>query len=414
MSRPVRPALPVRWRCRPRTGAQGAGVGRRNSSPYDHGVSAAESPADDIRSTGRHHVVVDFSRCPQQRARRRVLGDFGPMSSRSSVPSLGDDLARGHRMTPRRQPVSTRSTRNKRPSPRSGFLYGPTMRAIGPDRRHRGGRTSGPARWASRPGLRGSATREPRLICSITGFGRDAGHRFLGYADLLVQAVSGLMSVTGPGPARHQGKGRTRRRPDQLHAYRECRPHHRDRGEGQRVETNLLAALLSRWSTRPPGISALQVVPGIMGNRHQHHPIRDVPDRGPADRPGRRQRQAVRGYGRSAPEYPRSAPIPASVQSRSCGQPAEPVRRPRRGVRAHGADHWHAVLTEPVPAGPINDLGGVLCRATRPGAGSRGTGSRTRRLRIRSPLSASPGWLPTAATATGRRGTAVTRSRWFV
>ena len=39
---------------------------------------------------------------------------------------------------------------------------------------------------------------QPHLIyCSITGFGRDRGAALPGY-DLLVQAVGGLMSVTGP------------------------------------------------------------------------------------------------------------------------------------------------------------------------------------------------------------------------
>ena len=40
----------------------------------------------------------------------------------------------------------------------------------------------------------------PDLIyCSITGFGRDGGADLPGY-DLLVQAVGGLMSVTGTEP----------------------------------------------------------------------------------------------------------------------------------------------------------------------------------------------------------------------
>ena len=48
-----------------------------------------------------------------------------------------------------------------------------------------------------RPGL---------IYCSITGFGRDGGAAMPGY-DLLVQAVGGLMSVTGPAPGARASNG---------------------------------------------------------------------------------------------------------------------------------------------------------------------------------------------------------------
>lgn len=90
---------------------------------------------------------------------------------------------------------------------------------------------------------------KPDLVyCSITGFGRDGGAALPGY-DLLVQAVGGLMSVTGSGPDEpvkvgvavvdvlaglHAGLGI-------LAALR-----HRDRtGQGQRVDVDLFSASLS-------------------------------------------------------------------------------------------------------------------------------------------------------------------------
>src|SRR5690348_1047370 len=89
----------------------------------------------------------------------------------------------------------------------------------------------------------------PRLVyCSITGFGAGAGASLPGY-DLLVQALGGLMSITGSPDGEPQKVGVALvdvlaglfATVGILAALR-----HRDAtGEGQRVEVDLLSALLA-------------------------------------------------------------------------------------------------------------------------------------------------------------------------
>jgi Predicted acyl-CoA transferases/carnitine dehydratase len=116
------------------------------------------------------------------------------------------------------------------------------------------------------------AAANPRVVyCSISGFGTAGGAALPGY-DLLVQATSGLMSLTGDagGPPYRAGvavfdviTG--------LHAAVAILAalHHRERtGEGQRVETNLLSAALSGLVNQTSAVLAGGVVPGRLGNAH--------------------------------------------------------------------------------------------------------------------------------------------------
>jgi crotonobetainyl-CoA:carnitine CoA-transferase CaiB-like acyl-CoA transferase len=111
----------------------------------------------------------------------------------------------------------------------------------------------------------------PRLIyCSITGFGAEAAH-LPGY-DLLVQALGGLMSITGPsdGPPHKVGVALV----DVLAGLYATIGilaaviHRGDSGEGQRVEINLLSSLLSAMVNQSGAYTAAGVVPARMGNRH--------------------------------------------------------------------------------------------------------------------------------------------------
>jgi len=109
------------------------------------------------------------------------------------------------------------------------------------------------------------------VYCSITGFGRRGGAQLAGY-DLLVQAVGGLMSVTGPGPGEPTKVGVAL--VDVIAGLHACvgilaALRHRDAtGEGQRVELDLLSSLLSALTNQTSAYLNAGVVPQAMGNRH--------------------------------------------------------------------------------------------------------------------------------------------------
>jgi crotonobetainyl-CoA:carnitine CoA-transferase CaiB-like acyl-CoA transferase len=112
--------------------------------------------------------------------------------------------------------------------------------------------------------------RHPGIVyCSITGFGAEADLQ--GY-DLLVQALGGLMSITGPPDGGPQKVGAALvdviaglyAASGILIALR-----HRDQtGQGQHVEVDLLSSLLAGLVNRASGYTVAHVVPGRMGNSH--------------------------------------------------------------------------------------------------------------------------------------------------
>jgi crotonobetainyl-CoA:carnitine CoA-transferase CaiB-like acyl-CoA transferase len=112
----------------------------------------------------------------------------------------------------------------------------------------------------------------PALIyCSITGFGSGEGARLPGY-DLLVQALGGLMSITGEPGGEPQKVGVAL--VDVLAGLFAtvgilAAARHRDAtGEGQLVEVNLLSALLAALVNQASAYTIAGVVPGRLGNAH--------------------------------------------------------------------------------------------------------------------------------------------------
>ena len=112
----------------------------------------------------------------------------------------------------------------------------------------------------------------PRLVyCSITGFGSEAGAELPGY-DFVVQALGGLMSITGDPDGEPTkagvalvdvltGKDATI---GILAALQE-----RERsGMGQRIEVNLLSSLLGSLANQAGAFLATGTSPGPLGNRH--------------------------------------------------------------------------------------------------------------------------------------------------
>ena len=113
----------------------------------------------------------------------------------------------------------------------------------------------------------------PALIyCSISGFGTsDAARELPGY-DLLVQALSGLMSITG-SDADHPSKvgvalvdvtaG--------LHTALgivAALYHRKESGVGQKIEINLLSSALSAMVNQSGAYAGASVIPTAMGNAH--------------------------------------------------------------------------------------------------------------------------------------------------
>jgi crotonobetainyl-CoA:carnitine CoA-transferase CaiB-like acyl-CoA transferase len=132
-----------------------------------------------------------------------------------------------------------------------------------------------------RPGLMASKgldaealrARNPRLVyCSITGFGSSGeGAELPGY-DLLIQAVGGLMSITGDPEGEPMKVGVAVvdilaglfASVGILAALR-----HRDHsGEGQVVEVDLFSSLLAALVNQGSAYTLAGVVAGRMGNRH--------------------------------------------------------------------------------------------------------------------------------------------------
>jgi len=113
----------------------------------------------------------------------------------------------------------------------------------------------------------------PRLIyVSISGFGNsDKGRNLPGY-DLLVQGMSGLMSITGPD-SEHPTKAGVALIDviAGLHAALAVTTaiHHREKtGEGQKIEINLMSSALSAMVNQASAFVSAGINPSAMGNAH--------------------------------------------------------------------------------------------------------------------------------------------------
>ncbi|MGV1037579.1 MAG: CaiB/BaiF CoA transferase family protein [Candidatus Nanopelagicales bacterium] len=107
------------------------------------------------------------------------------------------------------------------------------------------------------------------VYCSISGFGSEAGAQLPGF-DLLVQAMGGLMSVTGISEPTRAGVAVVDVLTG-LHANVGILAALRERersGQGQRVEVTLLGTLLSSLVNQSSAFVGGGVVPGHTGNAH--------------------------------------------------------------------------------------------------------------------------------------------------
>ena len=203
----------------------------------------------------------------------------------------------------------------------------------------------------------------PGLVyCSITGFGSDSGAGLPGY-DLVVQAVSGLMSLTGTDADSPTKTGIATS--DVLTGLQAAvgilaALHHRAAtGVGQRVELNLLSAMLSGLVNFGGAYALTGDLSHAMGIRHPS--ISPYEDFQTADRPliiavgnDRQFRALCDCLGLSEMKNdPRFANNGQRVVHR-----AELKDRLGRVLSTRTADEWFTELTGAgVPCGPLNDVG---------------------------------------------------------
>jgi crotonobetainyl-CoA:carnitine CoA-transferase CaiB-like acyl-CoA transferase len=215
----------------------------------------------------------------------------------------------------------------------------------------------------------------PGLVyCSITGFGRGAGAALPGY-DLLIQALGGLMSITGPADGEPQKVGVALvdvlaglfSAVGILAALR-----HRDAtGEGQRVEVDLLSSLLAALVNQASAYTSGGVVPQRMGNQHPSiapYELFRAADGDLVVAVGNERQFAALCDVIEAPELasdPRFAGNAARVEHRVALREALALR-----LRTRPAAAWAEALTAVrVPAGVVNDVAGAFRLAADLGLG---------------------------------------------
>jgi crotonobetainyl-CoA:carnitine CoA-transferase CaiB-like acyl-CoA transferase len=194
---------------------------------------------------------------------------------------------------------------------------------------------------------------------SISGFGSGEGRDLPGY-DLLVQAMGGLMSITGTSEPTKAGVAVV----DVLTGLHLsvavlAALHHRDRsGEGQRIEVSLLEALLSSMVNQSSAFAGAGVIPTFMGNAHPSispYEVYPTADRSMIIAVGNDGQFArlvdVLGMPEVAGDT-RYSTNTSRVENRE-----DLGRLLAAALASHGADHWQAELTRVgVPCGPINNI----------------------------------------------------------
>lgn len=203
----------------------------------------------------------------------------------------------------------------------------------------------------------------PRLVfCSITGFGREAGAALPGY-DLLVQAVGGLMSITGAPDSEPSKVGVALVDVlTGLNAFSGILLALRQRdatGRGSRVDVDLLGSLLAALTNQASGTLATGLSPARLGNAH--------PSIAPYElfRAADREFVVAVGNDRQFSAFAGVLGRPLLADDERFGTNEQRVRN-RQALRgllepllaARTAADWVDALTlARVPAGLVNDIG---------------------------------------------------------
>lgn len=214
------------------------------------------------------------------------------------------------------------------------------------------------------------AAQRPALIyASITGFGAGAGAALPGY-DLLVQAVGGLMSITGEADGEPQKVGVALvdvitglfAAVGIVAALR-----HRDRtGEGQRVEIDLLSSLLAALVNQGSAFTLAGAVAGRMGNAHPSIAPYELVPTGDGD--------LVLAVGNDKQFAALCAVVGLGEDARFATNASRVAHREElrealvAALASRSADHWVRALSPVgVPAGVVNDVAGAFELATQLG-----------------------------------------------
>lgn len=214
-----------------------------------------------------------------------------------------------------------------------------------------------------------SADNPGLIYASISGFGTAGGASLPGY-DLLIQAASGLMSLTGDaeGPAYRAGisvfdvmTG--------MHAAIGILAalNHRNRtGSGQHVEVNLLSSALSGLVNHTSGYVASGTVPHRMGNAHPSlFPYEPLPTADKdlvviAGNDGQFRRLCAELGLHDLPDDPRFAGNEVRTRNREQLRPLLVAK-----LKERPADEWFKKLSAAgIPCGPINHVDGGVALAT--------------------------------------------------
>jgi crotonobetainyl-CoA:carnitine CoA-transferase CaiB-like acyl-CoA transferase len=231
-----------------------------------------------------------------------------------------------------------------------------------------------------------SATNPSVIYASISGFGSGGGADLPGY-DLMVQAMSGLMSLTGDpdGPPFRAGisafdviAG--------LHttiAILAALNHRNQTGEGQHLDASLMASAMSGMVNQTSAYAAGGVVPFRMGNSHPSlFPYEPLPTgdgelivTAGNDTQFRKLCDVIGAP--ELPDDPRFASNPGRTANRA---ELRPLLAEKLAAKS-AADWFEALIAVGVPCGPINTVDKGIAFAEKIGLEpivTAGTGERTR------------------------------------
>ena len=215
----------------------------------------------------------------------------------------------------------------------------------------------------------------PGLVyCSITGFGSGTGASLPGY-DFVVQAVGGLMSITGDPDGEPTKAGvalvDVLTGKDAVIAILAALQERTLSGRGQLVELNLLSSLLGSLANQASAYLTTSTPPVRMGNRH--------PSIAPYETLRCQDGQLAVACGNDG-QFTRLCEVLGlpwlALNARFATNPARVANRDalvaalEQALQSHPVTYWAARLTDVgVAAGPVNDIGSALRLADSLGLG---------------------------------------------